>query len=453
VSPDPDGAGALKHRVTRTVYNPAGQPARTEAGTATGQSDAHIDAALVLEASETDYDSAGRPVTERTIGNGTVQAVTQQSYDVLGRPKCTAVRMDPASFGSLPGACAQTGTGSDLISETVHNDAGELTELRSAVGTALQSADQLSTYTPNGRLLTLTDGENNKTTYEYDGHDRLSKTFFPSPTKGSGTSSATDYEQFTYDSASNVTARRLRDGNSIGFGFDNLNRMTSKTRPNSEGNATYGYDSLGRMISNVDLGKTLAFTWDALGRQLTEVNRWGTTSSTFDAAGRRTRLQHPDGFYVDYDHLVTGETWKVRENGATSGVGVLATYAYDDLGRGSSLTRGNGTVKSYGYDNVSRTASLGEDLAGTANDLALSFTYDPASRIASTTRSNDAYAWTGHYNLNRAYASNGLNQYTASGSVTPTYDARGNLTSAGATTYGYTSDNLLFKGRGGRRQL
>jgi hypothetical protein len=46
--------------------------------------------------------------------------------------------------------------------------------------------------------------------------------------------------------------------------------------------------------------------------------------------GRRARLQHPDGFYVDYDHLVTGETWKVRENGATSGVGVLATFAYDN---------------------------------------------------------------------------------------------------------------------------
>jgi YD repeat-containing protein len=36
---------------------------------------------------------------------------------------------------------------------------------------------------------------------------------------------------------------------------------------------------------------------------------------------------------VNFDHLVTGEVSKVRENGATSGVGVLATYAYDDQGR------------------------------------------------------------------------------------------------------------------------
>ena len=109
----------------------------------------------------------------------------------------------------------------------------------------------------------------------------------------------------------------------------------------------------------------------------------------------------------------------------------------------ATLTRGNGSVKSYGYDSASRLASLGEDLAGTSADLTQSFTYNPASQIATATRSNDAYAWSSHYNLTRNYGSNGLNQYTASGPVTPTYDARGNLTSAGATTYGYNSDNLL----------
>ena len=38
---------------------------------------------------------------------------------------------------------------------------------------------------------------------------------------------------------------------------------------------------------------------------------------------------------------------------------------------------------------------------------------------------------------------------TASGSITPTYDVRGNLTSAGTTTYTYTSENLLNTASGG----
>ena len=40
----------------------------------------------------------------------------------------------------------------------------------------------------------------------------------------------------------------------------------------------------------------------------------------------------------------------IGENGAGSGVGVLATFAYDDLGRRTSLTFGNGAVTTYGYD-------------------------------------------------------------------------------------------------------
>jgi YD repeat-containing protein len=163
---------------------------------------------------------------------------------------------------------------------------------------------------------------------------------------------------------------------------------------------------------------------------------------------RRTQMNYGGGLAIDYDHLVTGELTRVRENGATSGVGVLASYGYDDLGRRTSLTRGNGTAKSYGYDAASRLSSLGEDLAGTGADLALGFSYNPASQIASNTRSNDSYAWTAHYNLTRNYTANGLNQYTASGAVNPSYDQRGNLTSAGSTTYGYSSENMLTSASG-----
>jgi RHS repeat-associated protein len=67
----------------------------------------------------------------------------------------------------------------------------------------------------------------------------------------------------------------------------------------------------------------------------------------------------------------------------------------------------------------------------------------------SNTRSNDAYAWTGHYNLNRSYTANDLNQYSAVASITPTYDSKGNLTSAGSTTYSYSSENLLTSASGG----
>jgi RHS repeat-associated protein len=193
----------------------------------------------------------------------------------------------------------------------------------------------------------------------------------------------------------------------------------------------------------------LSFTYDALGRNLTQVGPQGTVTSTWDIGGRRMRITHPDSFYVDQDYLVTGELQKIRENGATSGVGVLATYAYDDLGRRTLLTLGDGSSTSYTFDAVSRLSQLVHDLSGTSYDQTLGFSYNPASEITQNTRSNDTYAWTGHYNVNRGYTANGLNQYTASGSVTPTYDSKGSLTSAGSTTYGYSSENLLTSASGG----
>lgn len=43
---------------------------------------------------------------------------------------------------------------------------------------------------------TVTDGEGNKTTYVYDSHDRLEKTYYPTPNpKGAVTSNSADYER------------------------------------------------------------------------------------------------------------------------------------------------------------------------------------------------------------------------------------------------------------------
>ncbi len=58
-------------------------------------------------------------------------------------------------------------------------------------------------------------------------------------------------------------------------------------------------------------------------------------------------------------------------------------------------------------------------------------------------RSNDSYAWSGHFNVDRSYTANGLNQLTAAGATSLGYDARGNLTSSGGNTYTYSELNEL----------
>ncbi|MCE3544160.1 RHS repeat protein, partial [Escherichia coli] len=119
----------------------------------------------------------------------------------------------------------------------------------------------------------------------------------------------------------------------------------------------------------------------------------------------------------------------------------LITFGYDDMGRRTSLSRANGTATTYAYDPASRVSAL--TLSGGNQSNALTFSYNPAGQITSRSSSNDAYAWTGAYNVDRGYGVNALNQLTSAGATGLGYDGRGNLTASGGTAYGYTVDNQL----------
>jgi len=443
ISADPDGSGGvLKRRAVKVDYNADGQPVTTTLGTVTDTSDAAWSGFTEAYRHFNLYDNAGRVIRQTIWSSGVDYAVSDYLYDVDGRLSCSIQYMNPAVWGPQASSCVPLQTngpnGPDRVTSYAYDNAGRRLSVTSGIGTGAVSTES-QTYTDNGQTLSVTDAENNKTSYTYDGFDRLSKTNYPSSTKGSGSSSTTDYEQLTYDANSNITNRRLRDGNSIGYTYDNLNRVTFKNLPGAEADVTYGYDLLGRPTTASNTGTTVTRGYDALSRLTSDAQPFGTMSYQYDAAGRRTRLTWWDGFYVTYDYQVTGEVTAIKENGSSA----LVTFGYDDLGRRKSLTRANGTSTTYNFDAISRLSSLGANLAGTASDLTLSFGYNAGSQISSTTRSNNAYSWTGAANVNRGYTANGLNQYGTAGATSFGYDARGNLTSSGSDTYAYSSENLM----------
>jgi YD repeat-containing protein len=355
--------------------------------------------------------------------------------------------MNPAAFGTLPSDACTLGTqgtyGPDRITKATYDNANEVTKIQVAVGTADVADERSVTYSNNGLATSLLDAENNLTAYVYDGYDRPLKVIYSSLNKGVADTNSSDYEQLYYDANSNVTSRRTRSGSLINFSYDNLNRRTALSSSVLADRA-YTYDLLGRQLTATFTtgGQGVTNAYDALSRLTSSSTNVGGTaramSYQYDLADRRTQLTWWDGFYVNYDRLVTGELNRVRANGATSGSGVLATFGYDNLGDRTSLARGNGTTTTYSYDPVSRLTSLTHDIGGTTNDLTIgTITNNPASQIVSAPRSNDAYAWTGATNVNRLYTSNGLNQYTAAGPVSFTYDTNGNLAGDGTTSFVY----------------
>jgi RHS repeat-associated protein len=124
----------------------------------------------------------------------------------------------------------------------------------------------------------------------------------------------------------------------------------------------------------------------------------------------------------------------------------LVAWVYNKPGQ--LIQQRNGTVTNYSYLADGRFSGWSFEAGGTAQDTVLSATFNAAGQIASQTQSNDAFAFNGHQNVDRPYVANGLNQYLSAGPATFTYDANGNLTGDGASTWVYDVENRLVRASG-----
>jgi YD repeat-containing protein len=147
----------------------------------------------------------------------------------------------------------------------------------------------------------------------------------------------------------------------------------------------------------------------------------------------------------------------------------LASYSYDSLDRVTAVALGNGTTETPTYDLLNRLSSLNNALSSVNRNY--SYVYDNASRVTSITEPRGTIAasyddrnevtgiteptgspfadqgFTFDAGVNRAtwtlgtattsYTANNLNQYTAVGSATPTWNTDGGLHTFGGNTYTY----------------
>ena len=458
-NPDPDGGGPFKSSAVAYGYNPDGQVTNVVSGSANADGSGFVS---MLE-TVTVYDALGRKTQESKAGGGTVYAVSQYSYDALGRIDCVAQRMNPATFGSSPGACALGTSGSfgpDRIARTGYNDANEPTSAITGYGTINQRTEA-ATYTPNGKTATTTDANGNLAALTYDGFDRLTKTTYPSP-RTAGQANANDFESYGYDAAGNRTNFRKRDGRPLTFLYDGLNRLINKSMAggcapiqvgacppaSATRGVVYDYDLRGLLTyARFDgpNGEGVTSTYDALGRLTSSTTAMSGTSRTlsylYDAAGNRTQVMHPDGVHFDmsYDSAsqMKNATWYAPATGTVPFVAIQ----YDNLGRRIDINRASSNT-GYFWD------GLGQQLGSTNQRFANagfteSYSYNPASQVTLRSRDSDDYAYTGSVAVNRPYVPNGLNQYTTAGPATFTYDANGNLISDGTNSYVYDAENRM----------
>lgn len=464
ISPDPGTGARLAMRV---AYDDDDRVLLEEKGTVIGTTASALASLTVQEAIANSYDSTGRKIRTARSSNGTTFQLTQFSYDASDRLECTAVRMNPAAFSSLPASACSLGVegsnGPDRITRNVYSLAGQVTQVRRGVGTPLEQAYATYTYSDNGKQTAVTDANGNKTSMAYDGFDRLAAWNFPSPSTP-GQVSATDYEAYGHDANGNRISLKKRDGRTITYGYDALSRMTSKIIPDGSGlpawatrDVHYGYDLRGlQTFARFDgpSGEGVVSAYDGLGRLTSSTTNMGgvirTLSHLYNASGVRTRMTYPDGQFITYNRDSLNRVYYTSLNDVTPGF----YPQYDAFGRSSVLSRWNAVIANwnapttYGYDGVSRLTSLAHDVGGTGYDVTSTFDYNPANQMLNRTLSNSAYDFTGSI-ASRGYSVNGLNQYMSVGPASYTYDANGNLTSDGSGTYVYDVENRLINGPNG----
>jgi RHS repeat-associated protein len=490
ISADPDSVGSGNPFIAvRNTYDAAGRLTKVETGTLSAwQSDTVAPASwptgptgfTISRITETTYDAMGRKTRETVReGAGTVRSLTQYSYDALGRLECTAVRMNESQFGgTLPGACTQAGGAvADRITRAVYDTAGQRLQLREGVGTGDEGAEATWVYSANGQVTTVIDGNGNRADLRYDGHGRQDRWTFPGTTRATSFNDATpatalasagsvnagDYEEYGYDPNGNRTSLRKRDGSMLGYTYDALNRATLKTVPErmsgSQALTTaqtrdvyYSYDLRNLQVSarfDSQTGEGVTNSYDGFGRLAsTSTNMGGTTRTltyAWDADGNRIRTTYPDNSFFTYNYDALNRLTLVRESGTIW----LDGYSFTAQGAVSDQSYNAAWISSYGYDGLSRLNALTHNLAGTAQDVSFTLGRNPASQISSQIRSNDAYAWAGHYAVDRNYTTNGLNQYSAAGSASFSYDLNGNLVSDGSRAFFYDVENRLVSSSNG----
>jgi RHS repeat-associated protein len=440
ISGDPDGAGTLKSKAVRTTYDTMGRATKVETGVANGQTLGDLNSMAVIQKDETTYDLIGRVILAKstvytpTNLSGKIVSLAQTTYDNANQITCTAARLNPATYGTLPSsACslATAGTdGPDRITQFTYDNIGRISKSTVGLGTA-ETSDTDKTFTTNGQLATLKDGRGNLTTYEYDGFDRNLKVRYPTAANGA-VSSTTDYDGKTYDAYGRVTTARRRDGQTFTLTYDDLHRVSTTSLGEN-----YYYNNRNEVTIVATPGQSIWYTYDTFGRVTNENTNGLSLSYEYDITGNMTRMTWPDSFYVTYEYNSGGYLNLVKENGSNS----LLSYVYSDYGL-FSLTRENGVATTYGIDEGARLGTLSHDLPGTTHDQVIGLLYSESNQIKQRTMSNNAYEWN-YIPTSRGYTHNGLNQMATVTGATFTYDGRGNLTSDGAVTFGYDMLNRL----------
>jgi YD repeat-containing protein len=284
-----------------------------------------------------------------------------------------------------------------------------------------------ATYTPTGKVATATDANGNITRAAYDAVDRVASVTDPTGSVTTFAYDAMSRQTQTFNPAIQASALVTR-----GYTPDGLTASLSDAAAHT---TTYAYDGLDRLATTTwPGGTTEAYTYDADANPLTKKTRKGDTiTHTYDTLNRLATKAPPSSPLVTYSYDLVGHPTGISDtSSAIAAVAATASYA-----------------ATYSYDALNRpiTANWAPAVAQTVpTQSGVTFThgYDADDRRVSQSASDKDWLLYPAGASSTSYTANSLNQYSAVGAASPTYDGNGNLINDGTLSYGYDPESRLM---------
>ena len=256
------------------------------------------------------------------------------------------------------------------------------------------------------KLTAVIDALNRSTQFFYDPNGRLSLERDPQ---------GREVAYPSYDTRGNVTEKVKADGHHITYGYDALNRLTSK-RYSDNSLTEYRYDANGNMTYAGNVAIAYNFAHDTNNRLTGVTDSNGRTIQYgYDPAGNRTTVITPENRTISYGYDPARRMTSITSGSLTFGLG------YDANGRRTSLTLPNGTTAAYTYDKNSNLTRVRHTGPGGATLADINYTYNNLNNRA--TRTDTSASAT-----------------EPAGTDTLTYGTANELLNMNATTYGYDLD-------------
>ena len=220
------------------------------------------------------------------------------------------------------------------------------------------------------------------------------------------------------------------------FTYDLMDGLTRVDYP--DGNyVEYSYDKACRLTKVTTPFGSTSYEYDLLDRLTRVVDRNGyATVYEYDANGNRTAVHYANGFTTTYEYDLLSRLVCEKTVDSDDNVVVQYIYTLGAAGERKSVTELDRTVE-YSYDSLYRLTS--ETITEGEKTTVYTYAYDNVSNRILKTENGPAIE----------YVYNALNQLVSDSETTYEYDLNGNLVcvigTANPALYEYNTENKLVK--------